>query len=162
MWLRFPLGSSGFLFSFVLLLSSTVSCPAQTAPSSVSAAQLARERTDLAQSFATERLWVWQHRLNLDQWNISVVMARTTDLKPKTLGNIHWDADHKSAIIRVLDPADYKLPFHAMLDDMEFTVVHELLHLELSSLPKNDASRSDEEHAVNQIGDALLKLDRGR
>ena len=83
-------------------------------------------------------------------------------LKPKTLGNIHWDAEKKSAIIRVLDPADYRLPFKDMLKDMEFTVVHELIHLELSSLPRSDASRRDEEHAVNQIAEALLKLDHSQ
>jgi hypothetical protein len=45
-----------------------------------------------------------------------------------------------------------------MLDDMEFTVVHELVHLQLSSLPRSEASRSAEEHAVNEIAGALLKL----
>jgi hypothetical protein len=43
---------------------------------------------------------------------------------------------------------------------MEFTVVHELIHLELSSLPHSEASRRVEEHAVNRLADALLKLDR--
>lgn len=162
MRLQFPLGSSVLLLSSFLLPGSAALSQAQTTSTAVSDAQMARERSELAQTFTSERLWVWQRRLKLEQWNISVVLSRTTDLKPKTLGNIHWDSDHRSAVIRVLDPADYKLPFRAMLDDMEFTVVHELLHLELSSLPKSDASRSDEEHAVNQIGDALLKLDRGR
>jgi hypothetical protein len=45
-----------------------------------------------------------------------------------------------------------------MLDDMEFTVVHELVHLQLSSLPRSEASRSAEEHAVNEITQALLNL----
>jgi hypothetical protein len=63
-------------------------------------------------------------------------------------------------VIRVLDASDYRMPYREMLDDMEFTVVHELIHLELSSLPRSEASRRDEEHAVNQIADALLKLDR--
>jgi hypothetical protein len=121
-----------------------------------------RERTVLAEGFTNERLWVWQKRLNLQDWNIAVVLARTGELKPKTLGNIHWDAEKKSAIIRVLDPADYRLPFNDMLKDMEFTVVHELIHLELSSLPRSDASRRDEEHAVNQIAEALLKLDHSQ
>ncbi len=87
-------------------------------------------------------------------------MSHPSELKPKTLGNIHWDADKKAAVIRVLDASDYKLSFRDTLDDMEFTVVHELIHLELSSLPRSEASRRDEEHAVNQITDALLKLDR--
>ena len=80
------------------------------------------------------------------------------------MGNIHWDSEKKTAVIRVLDPADYKLPFSEMLQDLEFTVVHELIHLELSPvltpLQRNDANRRDEEHAVNHMADALIKLDR--
>lgn len=159
MLLRFPLGFPGSLLPLFFFFAPAIPAPAQT---NTVDAQVAHERSALAESYASERLWVWQRRLNLQQWNISVVMARTTDLKPKTLGNIHWDADQKSAVIHVLDPADYRLPFRDMLDDMEFTVVHELIHLELSSLPRNDASRSDEEHAVNRIAEALLKMDRGR
>jgi hypothetical protein len=158
MFRRFPPGFSGSCFSLVFLLCITGAAPAENGPSVAPA----RERTALAESFTAERLWVWQKRLNLQDWKIAIVMSRTGDLKPKTLGNIHWDADKKSAVIRVLDPTDYRLPLHDMLQDMEFTVVHELIHLELSSLPRSEASRRDEEHAVNQIADALLKLDRDR
>jgi hypothetical protein len=111
-------------------------------------------------------LALWQQRLNLQDWNITVAMARTGELKPKTLGNIHWDLPKKTALIHVLDPADYKLPFHEMLQDMEFTVVHELIHLELapilSDLQRSDANRREEEHSVNHMADALLKLDRAK
>jgi hypothetical protein len=65
----------------------------------------------------------------------------------------------KSAVIWVLHPSDYRLPFPEMLNDMEFTIVHELVHLELASLPRSEASRSSEEHAVNGIAEALLALD---
>ena len=117
-----------------------------------------------AETFAKEKLFVWQKRLGLEEWAIRLEIVRATDLKPRTLGNIHWDTDKKSATIRVLDPADYKLPFHAMLDDMEFTVVHELIHLEIapvmSHFTRSDADRTEEEHAVNHMADALLHLDR--
>jgi hypothetical protein len=109
-----------------------------------------------------ERLSVWQQRMKLEDWHISVVMMRHSELKPKTLGNIRWDKGKKSAVIWVQDAADYKLPFDKMLEDMEFTIVHELVHLELASLPKSEASRSSEEHAVNRIAEALLKMDRQR
>ena len=68
----------------------------------------------------------------------------------------------KSALILMLDACDYELPLPQMLDDTEFTIVHELDHLELASLPRSEASRGSEEHAVNRIAEALLKLDRQR
>ena len=116
-----------------------------------------------AESYVNERLAVWQQRLALADWKISVIMSRRSDLKPKTLGNIRWDADTKRATIRVLAPVEYsKKKCSEMLDDMEFTVVHELIHLELSSLPHSEASRRVEERAVNHLADALLKLDRNK
>ena len=136
--------------------------PAQQDQSDISAS----ERTLAAQRFATQRLSVWQKRLNLEDWTITVEMARTTDLKPKTLGNIHWDLEKKTAVIRVLDPADYRLPHQAMLADMEFTVVHELIHLNfapvLADLQRSDANRREEEFAVNHMAEALLKMDHGQ
>jgi hypothetical protein len=125
---------------------------------------LARERTAEAERFATERLAVWRQRLNLEDWDVSVVVTHPSDLKPHTLGNIHWDAEKKTAVIRVLDPSDYKMPFDEILKDIEFTVVHELIHLELqpvlAPLQRNDANRREEEHTVNHMAEALLKLDR--
>ncbi|HEY2012608.1 MAG TPA: hypothetical protein VGH38_03855 [Bryobacteraceae bacterium] len=156
--------ASVLLFLPVLLLSAADGIPAQS-PAPVSANDSSpRERSLLAASYTSERLWVWQKRLNLQDWNVSVVLARATELKPKTLGNIHWDLEKKTATIHVLDPADYRLPFKEMLADMEFTVVHELIHLNfapvVSDFQRSDANRREEEHAVNHMADALLKLDR--
>ena len=111
------------------------------------------------EQFVQERLAVWQKRLSLEGWRISIVMAHRDELKSKTLGGIRWDKSKKSAVISVLDASDYRLPFREMLQDMEFTIIHELVHLELASLPRSEASRSSEEHAVNQLAEALLKLD---
>src|SRR5690349_3877444 len=158
--------SPGHLRVVPLVLLVTCSSFTQTAtgPLPVAPSETARERTLIAERYATERLSLWQKRLGLQDWNISLAVARATELKPKTLGNIHWDAEKKTAIIRVLDPADYKMPFNEVLQDLEFTVVHELIHLELSPvlspLQRNDANRREEEHAVNHMAEALLKLDR--
>src|SRR6266853_6480419 len=116
-----------------------------------------RERGFLARSYVHEKLPLWQRRLRLQDWNISIVMAHPTALRQRTLGNIRWDAPRKTAVIRVLDASDYHMPFSATLKDMEFTIVHELIHLELASLPRSEASRSEEEHVINDLADALLQ-----
>jgi len=118
------------------------------------------EQVTSATAFVTQRLNLWQKRLKLQDWHLSVTLARASELKPKTLGNIHWDTPAKTASIRVLALEDYKLPYEQAVLDMEFTVVHELVHLQLSSLPRSEASRSIEERAVNQLTQAFLDLVR--
>lgn len=122
---------------------------------------LREEYPEIARWFAEERLAVWRERLRLEDWRISVVMARRSHLEPRTRGKIRWDKDKKTAVVWVMDALDYQMPLREMLDDMEFTIVHELVHLELASLPRSEASRRTEEHAVNRLAEALLKLARG-
>jgi hypothetical protein len=157
---RFSFVFSGLVPTVLLGFLPALSSAQQTPPPS------SRERTLLCESFTTEKLHNWQKRLDLQDWNISVVMSRASELKPKTLGNIHWDLEKKTAVIRVLDPADYHMAFPDMLEDMEFTVVHELIHLGiapvLSDLQRTDANRREEEHAVNHMAAALLKLDHAK
>jgi hypothetical protein len=161
---RNPAFLSRPLTLLILMLGSTVPCHSQSTsrPSETPAS----ERSLLAQSFAAERLWVWQRRLNLQDWNISVVVSRAGELKPRTLGNVHWDLDKRTAVIRVLDPADYRLAPALILRDIELTVVHELIHLEiapaLADLHRTDANRAQEEKAVDHMADALLLLDRSQ
>jgi hypothetical protein len=106
------------------------------------------------------RVALWQDRLKLQDWSVSLVVSSPSDLRPGTLGNIHWDPDKKTAVIRVLAAPDNQTPPSATLTEMEETIVHELVHLELASLPKTDAGRSDEEFAVIHLTEALLWLDR--
>lgn len=155
---RFFPGFSGPLLSFAFFGLSFLPVPITAAEAGASVA--VPDRNEAIMTLLDGRLAVWQQRLHLQDWKISIIMSHPSELKPRTLGNIHWDSDKKAAVIRVLHPADYRMPYKAMLDDMEFTVVHELIHLELSSLPRSEASRSAEEYAVNQIAEALLKLDR--
>jgi hypothetical protein len=112
------------------------------------------------EAYLHEKLALWKDRLKLQDWSVSVVLSGPSDLRPGTLGNIHWDSDKKTAVIRVLGATDDQTPPPAILTDMENTIVHELIHLELASLPKTDASRSDEEFAVDHLAEALLSLER--
>jgi hypothetical protein len=125
---------------------------------------LLRDRGPLAEKYLHKRLAVWQKRLNLQDWAVTLEMSHPSDLRRGSLGNVHWDADKKTAMIRVLDATDYQLSFSATLKDMEFTVVHELTHLELSSMTRNFKSRteesvSEEERAVNSLSHAMMQLD---
>jgi hypothetical protein len=114
---------------------------------------------EYVQQYVVAKLAVWQQRLKLSDWQIAWAMAHRSDLKPNTVGQIHWDKPTKSASILVLDPSDYRMPFNAMLDDMETTIIHELVHLKLTSLPHSEASRGSEEQAVNGISEALFALE---
>jgi hypothetical protein len=139
----------------LLVMGCAASACAQTPPPATAA-----EQAELAQKFVDEKLALWKQRLKLEDWRVSAVMTPRIDFAPQTLGGIRWDKPKKTAVIYVLAPADYRLPFHEMLDDMELTVVHELVHLDLATAPHHEASRSVEEHAVNGIAEAMLALDR--
>ncbi len=103
----------------------------------------------------------WQKRLHLEDWNIEVHMVRSADLRPDTLGNLKWNNATRTACIKVLNPVDYQILPADVPEDMEYTVLHELVHLQLSALPR-DLSRKDvEEQVVNRIADALMQLHRG-
>jgi hypothetical protein len=137
-----------------LLLFSVVVLPAQCAASGTP------DCSASAAEFLNARLAVWQQRLDLADWKITLSPSHPGDLKPQTLGHIDWDAVKKTATVRVLSASDYRTTCSVARDDMELTVVHELVHLVLSRLRQSGTNFRDEEHAVNQLADALLKLDR--
>ena len=116
-------------------------------------------REGMANRYIHDILPYWQKRLQLQDWNVYILLSRPTDLRPGTLGNIHWDTEKKSATIRVMDASGYTSDVTAMLKDMQVTVVHELVHLELASLPVSDADRSNQEYAIDHLTDALLASD---
>lgn len=106
-------------------------------------------------------LKIWQKRLALDDWQINAQLVRSWELKPDTLGNLRWNSVSKVATIRVMDPQDYDLRASEIPTDIEYTVVHELIHLQLSSIPKAPGAKEVEERVVNRIGEALFALEKG-
>jgi hypothetical protein len=103
----------------------------------------------------------WRKRLGLEDWEINTQMVRSSDLKPDTLGNLRWNSGSKTATIRVLAPMDYDLPAAEIPADIEYTVVHELVHLQLAALPREAASKNTEEQVVNRLSEALMALEKG-
>lgn len=144
------------IFLPIAILSRSASAAGLTAPAAAPATPQGREA--FACKYVHDKLQVWQDRMNLTDWDLNVSLVRATALEPHTLGNIKWDTRTKHATIAVLSAYDYKLPYRSMLDDMEFTIVHELVHLQLASMPRSEASRKIEEHAVNELARSLILL----
>jgi hypothetical protein len=113
----------------------------------------------LIEPYLKERLAVWKSRLKLDDWSVKLVIAESADLRPGTLGNINWDTVKKTAVIKVLNRVAREAGSRDALPEMEFTIVHELIHLELAPLPRTEESRSAEEFAVNHLAEALLQTE---
>jgi len=151
-----------FLFSFCLFAAFSGNClfaqqSSSAAPQTATASDSEIAARDaVANRYIHDTLSLWQQRLQLQDWNIYILLSRPEDLRPGTLGNIHWDVEKKSATIRVMDASGYTSDVAAMLKDMQVTVVHELVHLELASLPVSDADRSNQEFAIDHLTDALL------
>ena len=96
----------------------------------------------------------WQKRLGLDDWNLSLQVVRQTAINPNAWGSSHWDARAKTATIQVLDPRDYNLKGTDLRLDMECTIVHELVHIQVSPLDARDVHVRED--VVNKIMAALL------
>src|SRR5258708_26207958 len=103
----------------------------------------------------------WQQRLEMGEWQINTQIVRICELKPETLGNLRWNADNHTSTIKAVNPLDYDLPPADTIQDIEYTILHEFIHLQLSVLPRDVASKGVEEKVVNRMGDGLFRLDKG-
>ena len=102
----------------------------------------------------TDQLKSWQKRLGLDDWNMSLQVVRQSKIDPNAWGSSHWDNRAKTATIQVLDPRDYNLKGADLRLDMECTIVHELVHIQVARLDAPDAHVRED--VVNKIMVAVL------
>jgi hypothetical protein len=106
------------------------------------------------QAHLEKQLRTWQKRLGMDDWELSLQVVRKSALDRDTWGNAEWDSDSKSGVISVLDPQDYNLKGGDLKRDMECTIVHELVHIQVSPLDSGNPEAHEE--VVNRIMNALL------
>jgi hypothetical protein len=97
---------------------------------------------------------VWQKRLGLEEWNLSVHVVRQAEIDKNAWGTAEWDPESKTGVINVLDPRDYNLKGGELRLDMECTIVHELVHVQVSPLEAPNAHAREE--VVNKIMTAVL------
>jgi len=109
-----------------------------------------------------EYLPKWTRILRLQDWNIDISVKRERDMFTAAVGgcvNFHFEKRH--AIIQILDPIDFDPDTPCKPDqDMEQTLVHELLHLHLTQWKEDH--KPFEEQAIHAIAQALILLDRAR
>lgn len=105
----------------------------------------------------------WQKILRLQDWIIKVLITRGRDMNlTERAAEIEAMLPKCMATIRILDPVDYP-PNLAELQDMELSLVHELLHIHLFPLfaDKEDEMRQvAEEQAIEAISRGLIALAR--
>ena len=76
----------------------------------------------------------YQKVLRLQDWTIVVRVLRARDFELKDcVGECRWVLPRKEAIIHILDPVDYP-PGDKFPQDMERSLVHELLHLHFAAI----------------------------
>lgn len=105
---------------------------------------------------------LWQQVLRLEDWDVEVEVVRHYDLPEDCGGSIRTFGDKKRALLRLLDPRD-RNPRWRFDMEMEFTIVHELLHLHFEPLVNRDIGHiaTAEEQAVHAISVPLVKAARG-
>ena len=100
------------------------------------------------------QLKLWQKRLGLKEWTLALKVVRQSEIDRNSWGAAEWDPVAKTGIISVLDPRDYNLKGEDLRLDMECTIVHELVHIQVAPLGARDDGQR--EKVVNTIMGALL------
>ena len=107
----------------------------------------------------------WQTLLGLGSWDVTTRITRAKDMSvADSDGTNSMNFDHELSVIDILHPMDYASNLGAT-QDMEFTLVHELLHLVLYvAAPESfDELRSQLfEQALNRLAKVMLTLKRSR
>lgn len=99
----------------------------------------------------------WQKILRLDAWSVVASYRRAYDMDAMHQGRINWVDRRREAVLAVLDPADYD-PACIFPQDVERTVCHELMHLLLAPLDREESKVQIEQimHVLDKVlADAL-------
>jgi len=110
-----------------------------------------------------QKLKYWQEKLRLRDWIINVKIMRQREMSQSDrLGEIQFNVYKKTALISILDPVDHDDWFE---QDMENTLVHELLHLHFSGISYHFGKDDNvydmlEEQAIESITNGLISLER--
>lgn len=104
----------------------------------------------------------WQKRLRLQDWNVKVQLRRRHAMSMEdSAGVCRWQLPKKLACIEIMDPYDYDPGAFGWTQDIERTLVHELLHLHFAPFATHDQpADTHQEQAVDLIAGALVDAKR--
>lgn len=103
----------------------------------------------------------WQSALHLDHWRVNVSISPLRDIGPDKQGKCTFTERILHAHIQVLEPADYPPGYPEQ--DIEETIVHELLHLWFAAVtPLSDDEFQDTmfEQAIDTVARTLVEVKR--
>ncbi len=109
--------------------------------------------------------WVkkWQKILRLEDWDIRIELVRQYDLEPEDQARVKRLSTQRKAKIEIVDPGDYGPDQLSGPQDIEQTIVHELVHVYFVGLDKFEgAAMTLYEQAVDSLATALVNCDRKR
>jgi len=98
-----------------------------------------------------------QHRLRLDDWDITLNIQPLSELHSSSVGDCRWDLRNMKAIINVLEPEQNH--YDPVFADIRLTLAHELIHVVLNPLwdnTKSDLEDDMREQAVERLARALV------
>lgn len=102
----------------------------------------------------------WQRILRLQDWDITVDIKRKHDMGTEGVdadANVRWVLTEHTAAVEIIDSCDWDPGWLGGEQDMEFSLVHELVHLQLVQWKDNTLAL---EQAVHMLTQGLISLDR--
>lgn len=105
----------------------------------------------------------WQKVLKLQDWQISIKYERFHKMRDAK-GALVWGTvttipSCKRAQVNVLTPSDCQ---GTTEQDIEETIVHELLHIHINEVLRNREDEIAEERTINALAEACVLLRRGK
>jgi hypothetical protein len=100
----------------------------------------------------------WQSILRLQDWDVAIRFARPWELTGDVNGEVELILAKRRATIRILAREDRERDADDLgLDTIEFTVVHELLHLHFSCLVYDEDTPAHEhlEQVINALASSF-------
>jgi hypothetical protein len=104
------------------------------------------------------RCKIWQERLRLQDWIVYCRLSPHTEFSNDTMANVRVSVGRKEALIQIIAPDHYS-HLASCPQDMELSLVHELLHLHLEPMGMryDDPKQFTEEQAINSISTSLVR-----